>query len=78
MNSILDALEALVIQSRENEAPFWVGLGKDKSGDGLIACRNGLLNLVTRELSPHNPRLFMINCLPYDYDPAASPYPKNG
>jgi putative DNA primase/helicase len=31
---------------------------------------------VTRELSPHNPRLFMINCLPYDYDPAASPYPK--
>ena len=76
VNSIVDALEALVLQSREKEAPFWVGPKKDELGDGLIACRNGVLNLLTRELLPHNPRLFIINCLPYKYDPAAPTYPR--
>ena len=35
----------------------------------------GILNLVTRELLPHDPRFFTTNCLPLDYDREA-PEPK--
>jgi putative DNA primase/helicase len=40
----------------------------------LLNLRNGTLNLLTRELLPHNPQHYLTHLLPYDYSPeAASP-----
>jgi putative DNA primase/helicase len=76
VNLILDALKAGVHQSRDKNAPFWVEPLEHASADGLIACRNGLLDIATRELRPHSPYLFNVNCLPFDYDPDAPTFPK--
>ena len=38
---------------------------------GLILLRNGALDAATRLLTPPNPRLFAVNCLPFDHDPDA-------
>jgi RepB DNA-primase N-terminal domain/D5 N terminal like len=59
------------------EAPFWLGIPTPgdkleyKPAGELIACANGILNLETRELLPHNPLFFTANALPFDYDPDA-------
>jgi putative DNA primase/helicase len=71
VNGILDALQSGVLQSRNKVVPFWLEPEQDRNTDGVIACRNGLLNLAARELRPHSPYLFNINCLPFDYDPTA-------
>jgi putative DNA primase/helicase len=71
VNSILDALKAGVYQSRDKNAPFFVGPLQTRNADGLIACRNGLLDISTRKLETHSPYLFNVNCLPFDYDPEA-------
>jgi len=39
--------------------------------DRIIACRNGVVDLGTRELLPHTPRNFNTSSLPYGYDPGA-------
>jgi putative DNA primase/helicase len=75
-NYILDALESGIIQSRDKSAPFWMGESEHESAEGLIACRNGMLDITTRELRPHSRFLFNINCLPFDYDCDATFKPK--
>lgn len=37
----------------------------------LLPMKNGVLNLNTKELIPHSPKLMMNWCVPYDYDPTA-------
>jgi putative DNA primase/helicase len=74
INAVTDALKALVCENSKKDAPFW--LAKEKSHgpngtDGLIAFRNGMLDITTRKLYPHSPHLFNVNSLPYDYDPDA-------
>lgn len=63
----------------EWEAPFWLaGLSEPpqyKPARDLIATGNGLLNLMTRKMTGHDPLYFSTNCLPFDYDPDA-PEPK--
>jgi putative DNA primase/helicase len=76
VNTILDALEAGVYQTREKSVPFWIEPFQHASTLDLVARRNGLLNLGTRELLPHDPHLFNINSLSFDYDPAAPTYPE--
>lgn len=39
--------------------------------EGLIAVKNGILNVFTRERKPFNPDFFVINALPVFYDPNA-------
>jgi len=51
--------------------PFFQGTGTA----GLLACRNGVVNIEDRTLLPHDPGLFQVNCLPFDYDDAAPTYP---
>jgi putative DNA primase/helicase len=72
VNAILDALQSGVLQSRDKVVPFWLEPVQSRSVDGLIACGNGLLDLHSRTLRAHSPYLFNINCLPFDYDPAAA------
>jgi len=76
VNSILDALEASVFQSREKNAPFWLGRLHEDSAEDLIVCQNGILKIETRSLLPHDPHLFNFNALAFDYDPDARTYPK--
>jgi putative DNA primase/helicase len=63
----------------EWEVPFWLGPINEqqvyKPAGDLIACRNGILNLETRELIPHDPLFFTPNALTFDYDKDA-PEPK--
>ena len=40
----------------------------------LINCKNGVVNLRTGEILPHNPRLYFTYCLPVEYDPDADPF----
>ena len=37
----------------------------------VLACRNGVIDPVTRERLDHTPRRFNLNSLPFDYDPLA-------
>ena len=75
VNAIMDALEMGVLSSREKNVPFWLGPSQGISTAGLIPCRNGVVNIESRTLQPHDPRLFQVNCLPFDYDAAAPTYP---
>ncbi|HEY3489916.1 MAG TPA: phage/plasmid primase, P4 family [Candidatus Deferrimicrobiaceae bacterium] len=38
----------------------------------IVACNNGLLHIPTGELSPHTPRFFNANAVPFDFDPVAT------
>src|SRR5262249_29791076 len=38
---------------------------------GLLVCRNGILELETGRKWEHDPRLFNLNCVDFDYDPSA-------
>jgi len=75
VNAIMDALEMGVLSSREKNVPFWLGPSQGISTAGLIACRNGAVNIENRTLLSHDPGLFQVNCLPFDYDAAAPTYP---
>jgi putative DNA primase/helicase len=63
----------------EWEVPCWLGVPGErqeyKPATDLISCGNGILNLKTRELLPHDPLFFTPNALTFDYDPNA-PKPK--
>lgn len=75
VNQILDALKSGVLISRKHKPPCWLEPLEHMSAEGLIACRNGVLDIKTRQLLPHEPLFFNVNSLPFDYDPDA-PSPK--
>jgi putative DNA primase/helicase len=75
VNKVLDALAAGVQEKGTANAPFWL-VPHDDEPSKLIACRNGLLNWETRQLLPHTPQFFNVNCLPFDYQPEAPIYPE--
>jgi putative DNA primase/helicase len=67
---VLDALAAVTHLDSRVPMPTWVD-GRD--GDGvLVACTNGLLDLTTRTLLPHDPRFFNATSVPFRYEPAAA------
>lgn len=72
--NVLEALAAVAYLDSSIDPPEWIA---DYSADGpahsVIACRNGLLSLRTRELHPHTPALFNLASVPFDYDPDAPP-----
>jgi len=76
VNVVWDALESYVYVDANLHAPFWLkGATQTCDPANLIACRNGLLMIDTRQLLPHSPHLFNVNCLPFDYEPEAPNYP---
>lgn len=55
--------------------PCWLGeapLPIQSAPSEIISCKNGILHLATRTLSPHTPRLFNLNALPFAFDPDAA------
>jgi len=75
VQEVVHALRRGTLLPRDWDAPFWLGFPEYKSAGSLIACENGILDLENRELQPHTPMFFVVNCLPIAYDPAA-PEPK--
>lgn len=69
INEIVHALKRSVLADASLETPCWIGSNKDRSAQDLVACRNGLLNLRTRDLLPHNPTFLSMTCLPLDFNP---------
>jgi putative DNA primase/helicase len=75
VQEIVHALRRSTLVPRHWEMPFWLRRSENKPAGELISCRNGILNLQTRELLPHDPLFFTTNCLAVDYDPKP-PKPK--
>ena len=74
VSAVIDALRALVAADARKDVPFWLVADPVIEGagtDGLVAFRNGILDVATRTVHPHSPHLFNINSLPFDYDPDA-------
>lgn len=69
VGEVLKALEGLTVLPAETEAPIWLDGRGDP--DPLVSCRNGLLNIETRELHAHEPDWFNLVAIPFDYDPEA-------
>jgi putative DNA primase/helicase len=73
-SKVAEVLAALAAGANEDESrdpPFWLPPINRDDGKALIACRNGLLNIETGKLEAPDPYFFNVNCLPFDYDPAA-------
>jgi putative DNA primase/helicase len=68
---ILHALQHGTLIADERDVPFWLDENGPRSVDDLVACKNGLLNLNTFELTPHTPCFFTTGSLPIAYDPDA-------
>jgi putative DNA primase/helicase len=69
-NEVMDGLKAgtnLVTA----DVPFWIGVDGRPEPRGLLVCRNGLLELGTGKLWGHDPRLFCLNSVDFDFDPRA-------
>jgi putative DNA primase/helicase len=71
---IVHALRRALIIDHRLRPPAWLEPA-ERTAENQVACRNGILNLRTRELLPHDPDFFTTICLPLDYDPSA-PEPK--
>ena len=75
VNKTIDAISGarpdLLIATDARPPLFLCPKDNDPDPKYMLSCRNGILNLLTRELLPHSPRLFTVNSLPYDYDPKA-------
>jgi putative DNA primase/helicase len=76
IGEIVHALQRGTLIDARLETPTWLGIqNDDRSAEHLVSCRNGILNIKTRELIPHDPYFLTMNCLPLDFDPDA-PEPK--
>jgi putative DNA primase/helicase len=72
VDQVVDALKAVTHLQASVQAPAWLGdeVPPYPAGE-IIACRNGLLHVLTRTLLAHSPRFFNTFALPFDYDPEA-------
>jgi putative DNA primase/helicase len=74
VTAVLDALKSPCELDNTVEQPSWLD-GRSMMGTVVIACRNGLLDVRTRTLSPHTPAFFNCGAVEFDFDPNA-PEPK--
>lgn len=68
---VLGALEAVTYQDSRFVQPCWMDGTDGADPRDLLVMANGVLNLRTRTLQPHDPRLFTTTALPFAYDAAA-------
>jgi putative DNA primase/helicase len=73
VREVSKALEARgrTMISRDLDAPLW--RERETPAPDLLIMRNGVLDLNTRRLLPHDPDLFAVAGVDYDYDPEAPP-----
>src|SRR5262249_34888841 len=70
---LLDALRAITHLRENIHPPAWIGATTGPPARELVACTNGLLHVPTRELLPHDPRLFNVVAVPFAYDQSTPP-----
>lgn len=70
--NVMSSMGAVSHVSSEVDSPSWLRDGTDAA---VVSCRNGLLDLSTRELREHTPAYFNTVSVPFGYDPGA-PEPK--
>lgn len=72
ITDVMDALKALIhVDRNAYTPPCWLDGRTFPDPAHLLVLRNGILDLATGELSPHDPALLTRNALDFDYDPAA-------
>lgn len=71
MDNALDALKALVNAPSSKAMLGWPCLIEPTPDAELIAVRNGLLHIPSRDLLPHDPRFFTAGSVNVTFDPNA-------
>ena len=69
VNDVLDALKAGLTLRNTCQPPMWFGSGEPATD--VLVFRNGLVNVLTGELSALTPKLWVHSAVGYDYDPKA-------
>ncbi|CDM76127.1 DNA primase family protein [Mycobacterium marinum] len=64
---VMEAMAACGHLSTDVEPPSWLGVQAKTAALQMISCRNGLLDLSTRELVRHTPALYNVVSVPFDY-----------
>jgi putative DNA primase/helicase len=66
VNEVVDGLKAGTNRGTA-DAPHWIDIEGRPQPTGLLICRNGLLELDTGKLWDHDPRLFCLNSVDFDF-----------
>lgn len=69
VSAVIDGMEACILLDRNVDAPAWLSTGE--SATGYVPCRNGLIDVKTRERLPLTSDYFGTVGIPVDYDPDA-------
>jgi putative DNA primase/helicase len=72
VGDLLEALAAIVILPQDFEQPCWLD---DRATGQIVAVKNGLLDIDTRQLYAHTPLYFGTVSVPFDYN-AVAPEPR--
>lgn len=68
---LCDAVAAVTHLDEHTHPPAWLEDADAPPADELVAVKNGLLHVPTRELYRHDPAYFNLVAVPFDYDPNA-------
>jgi putative DNA primase/helicase len=66
IDDLIDALASICLLPADVEQPVWLD---GRATGTIIACANGLLDVRTRQLLPHDPQFFNVTAVPFAYDP---------
>jgi putative DNA primase/helicase len=69
--NVLEALRAVTHLPDTVQPPTWLDGEDERNPRDLIVVANGILHVPTRQLAPHDPRLFVTHGVPFAYDPDA-------
>jgi putative DNA primase/helicase len=69
IGDVLEALQAIAHLDERTDPPAWID---GEEGGPVLAVGNGLLDLASRQLTAHSPRLFNLFSLPYSYQQNAN------
>ena len=72
MADLLEASAAIVHLGTDTDPPAWIGEIPQSGETPIVACRNGLLDLDTRQLLPLTPSFYNLVSVPFDYNPNAT------
>lgn len=65
ISNLMEALKTACLMDDDINPGHWFD---GRASGTIVACRNGLLDLTTRELQPHTAQFFNHQALPFDYD----------
>jgi putative DNA primase/helicase len=73
IGDVIDAMQGIIHLPEFVDPPCWLDRGTATSDldSPVVACRNGLLDVGTRELRPLTPAFFNRVAVPFDYQPDA-------